>query len=191
MLRFVAAIGRRRSGVSYWGIVRGAGKAENVGRHEIENLFMLTSDAPVGRIITKGRSATSNGARLWPRTIDGRHTSARRLRDLVQSYAAMIGVTVEQLTEAERSLVLSAANLTIKAEQLRAKAATGQEVGEDSLVRVSNAQVRALKALRRLSEPPGSARRPTTKPRKSPPPPPSGEAVTSIVKRHHRNGGKP
>ena len=54
---------------------------------------MLTSAAPVDRIITKGRSASSNGARLWPKTTDGRHTSARRLRDLVQSYAAIIGVT--------------------------------------------------------------------------------------------------
>lgn len=108
----------------------------------------LSSSAAVVERSLKTRSVMSNGRRLHPRNIDGRSTEARRFRDLVESFADGLG-GLEGLTEAERSLVRSCALLTIEAERLQAKAASGEAIDDEALTRVSNSQARLLAALRR------------------------------------------
>jgi hypothetical protein len=66
-----------------------------------------------GRATT--RSKVSNGTRLFANT-DGRSSSARRFRDLVQSFEAEFD---GDLSEAVRSLIKQAATLLLKSQQMQ------------------------------------------------------------------------
>jgi hypothetical protein len=102
------------------------------------------------------RAAVSNGSRLHAKGVDLRTREARRFRDLTLSFAESFG-GVERLTEAERSLIRSAASLTVQAERLHPQAAAGEAVDLEALTRLSNAQARVLMALKRKTPRPGTA----------------------------------
>jgi hypothetical protein len=99
------------------------------------------------------RDRVSNGSSLHARgTVDQRSAPARRLRDLMQSLAEPLG-GLAALTEADRSLVRTAASLTVQAEKLQAQTAGGEAVDLEALTRVSNAQARVLAAIKRKTSP--------------------------------------
>jgi hypothetical protein len=106
------------------------------------------------------RTRASNGKLHAMGVVDGRTVEARRLRDLVLSFAEPLG-GFERLSEAERSLVRSAASLTVQAERLQAQAASGAAVDLEQLTRVSNAQTRILRQLGRGRPSPRSDRTPS------------------------------
>jgi undecaprenyl pyrophosphate synthase len=97
------------------------------------------------------RSRVTNGTRLIE-GIDGRTPSARRFRDLIESFSCDLGGT-ERLTEAERALVKQAASVTIRAEQLQAAIVRGEAVDPDELIRLSNTSRRLLASIRRRVAP--------------------------------------
>lgn len=107
---------------------------------------MLSSAAVVERPL-KSRSVVSNG-RLHPRKVDLRSSEARRFRDLMVSLARPFG-GIEGLSESERALIRSCATLTVEAERLQARAASGKTIDLEALVRVSNSQARLLSTIRR------------------------------------------
>ena len=97
------------------------------------------------------RSRVTNGTRLLE-GIDGRTPSARRFRDLIDSFASDLG-GMQQLSEAERALVKQAASVTIRAEQLQAGIVRGETVDPDELIRLSNTSRRLLASIRRRAAP--------------------------------------
>jgi hypothetical protein len=78
--------------------------------------------------------------------VDGRTRSARRFRDLFDSFAAQLG-GIAGLTEADRSLARMAATLQLKSEEMQEAAAQGLEVDAEQLVRVANSLSRVLSKL--------------------------------------------
>jgi hypothetical protein len=73
--------------------------------------------------------------------LDGRTVSARRYRQLVESFESEIG---NNLSAADVSLVRQAASLTLAAEALQADIGAGKPVDTDALVRVSSEARRVL-----------------------------------------------
>ena len=86
---------------------------------------------------------TRTGRVLMPR-VDGRTVSARRFRDLVESYSAEIGGA---LTEADRSLVQQAAAVQIECEALQLAIVEGRSIDSDMLIRLSSENRRLLAGL--------------------------------------------
>jgi hypothetical protein len=68
------------------------------------------------------RSKVSNGTRLL-QNVDGRSSSARRFRDLVNAFEEEVG---GPLSEVERGLIRQAAALTFKAEELQSALVKGE-----------------------------------------------------------------
>jgi hypothetical protein len=91
------------------------------------------------------RSKVSNGTRLL-QNVDGRSSSARRFRDLVHAFEAEIGGT---LSELERGLVRQAAILSLKTEQMQGAVVRGEDVDNDTLIRLSGEARRILASLRK------------------------------------------
>jgi hypothetical protein len=75
--------------------------------------------------------------------VDMRTEKGRRYRDLVRSYAEGLGL----LDERQKSLVRSAAGIGVHLEHLQAEILNGCKVDTRLLVRLANAQTRALAAL--------------------------------------------
>ncbi len=94
-----------------------------------------------GRATT--RSKVSNGTRLFANT-DGRTSSARRFRDLVQSFEAEFD---GDLCEADRSLIRQAATLLLKSEQMQEAVVRGESVDSDALIRMASTAKRVLVAI--------------------------------------------
>jgi len=88
----------------------------------------------------------SNGSTLLA-GVDGRKAEARRFRDLCISLAAELG-GLSVLTEPDAALVRHAAALTMQSEQMQRAAVRGQHLDAEDSVRVSNALIRTLGALR-------------------------------------------
>jgi hypothetical protein len=97
------------------------------------------------------RSRVTNGTRMLE-GVDGRSPTARRYRDLVESFTHDLG-GMAQLSEADRSLVRQAATLTVRSEQLQAAIVRGEPVDPDELIRLTNTTRRTLAGIRR-KEPP-------------------------------------
>ena len=87
------------------------------------------------------RSKVSNGTRLFANT-DGRSSSARRFRDLVQSFEAEFE---GDLCEADRSLIRQAATLLLKSEQMQEMVVRGEPVDSDALIRMASTAKRRRK----------------------------------------------
>jgi hypothetical protein len=115
---------------------------QRMANNRRQMLVARTNDTP--RMQT-ARAAISNGTRLLE-GVDGRSASARRYRDLVESFTADLGGF--GLTNADMALVRQAAATTMRAEQLQAEIVRGDAVDSDMLVRLSNASARILAALR-------------------------------------------
>ena len=97
------------------------------------------------------RSKVTNGTRLLE-GIDGRSPSARRYRDLVESFTHDLG-GMDQLTESDRALVRQAASLTIRAQQLQTAIVNGEPVNPDELIRLTNTVRRTLAGSQRRERP--------------------------------------
>lgn len=76
--------------------------------------------------------------------IDRRSPSGRRYQDLIDSFTEALG---GELTEAQRTAVRRAAELTTLAEQTRARALRNEPVDPLALVRLEGMTARAVRAL--------------------------------------------
>jgi hypothetical protein len=94
------------------------------------------------------RSAITNGSQLL-RGIDGRSATARRYRDLVQSFVESFGGE-GVLNQADKAMIGTAAAITVEAEGLQTKIVNGEVIDHEQATRLVNAQGRALKALAAL-----------------------------------------
>jgi hypothetical protein len=93
------------------------------------------------------RSRVTNGKRSMA-GVDGRSSSARRFRDLVESFSAELG-GMDCLSEAEKALVRQAASLAMRAEQLQGAIVRGESVNPDELIRLTNTARRTLASIKR------------------------------------------
>jgi len=100
------------------------------------------------------RSRVTNGKSLFVKGGDGRGPWARRLRDVVEAHLSDLG-GLDNVSEAERSIVRRAAVLTVELERLEAKFAIGK--GSDNDLDLYQ---RTAGNLRRLLESIGLDRRP-------------------------------
>jgi hypothetical protein len=103
--------------------------------------------------LSRSRSKLSNRYRSLP-GFDGRSTEARRYKDLVDGYTQALG---GKLTEAQITAARRCAELTVLAEQTRARALRGEAVDQLALVRLEGSLNRAIRALG--IEPPRPSRR--------------------------------
>jgi hypothetical protein len=97
------------------------------------------------RIISRSsrwRSRASNGLHRLA-GVSGKSAAGRRFRDLTEAFSADLGI----LSEHERLWVRTAATLTLRVETLQSRIACGEEVDDEQMVRVLNAQQRALRSL--------------------------------------------
>jgi hypothetical protein len=108
--------------------------------HWHHSLMLSTNKAPTR---ATARSKISNGTRLFT-NIDGRTSSARRFRDLVQSFEAEFE---GNLCEADRSLIRQAATLLLKSEQMQEAVVRGEPVDSDALIRMASTAKRVLAAI--------------------------------------------
>jgi hypothetical protein len=76
--------------------------------------------------------------------VDGRTISARRFRDLVESYSSELG---GELSEADRALIQQAAIVQIRCEEIQLEIVEGRDVDPDLLVRLSSENRRLLAGL--------------------------------------------
>ena len=86
---------------------------------------------PVASISTFNRSRVSNGTLLL-QGIDGRSASARRFRDLIRSY----GEDFDVASEADETLIRTAAMLTLRCEGMTAAMLRGERTEGDDIVRM-------------------------------------------------------
>lgn len=92
------------------------------------------------------RSRVTNGRALFVEGGDERSPFARRFRDLVASHAGDLG-GVENLSEAERSLIRRAAALGVQCEALEAAMSRGEHIDLDLFGRLAGHQRRVLETL--------------------------------------------
>jgi hypothetical protein len=106
---------------------------------------MQTAHHRIAKPSTTNRSAVTNGSRLLE-GIDGRSPAARRYRDLIHLYESEVG---GELTEIERGLIKQAAALSLRSEQLQGAVVRGEDVDNDTLIRLSGEARRILASLRK------------------------------------------
>ena len=115
----------------------------------------MTTDRPKSiPLLSRNRSRVSNGTAVLP-DVDGRSTWVRRLRDLIAIHLADLG-GVENVSEAERSIVRRIATLTVELERLESVFATAGEALPSQLDQYQ----RCANTLRRLLEAVGLKRVP-------------------------------
>jgi hypothetical protein len=98
-------------------------------------------------ISTTNRSRVTNGTRLL-QGIDGRSPAARRFRDLVRAYEAEFNIT----SESDKTMIRTAAMLTLKAEEMQAAVVRGERAEGDDIVRTAGYVRRVLSNLRRRAD---------------------------------------
>jgi hypothetical protein len=76
---------------------------------------------------SKGKSAISNGTRLFIDGLDGRSALARRYRDLVGEFVSDLG-GAEVISEAQRAIIRRAASLCVWCEAVEVRLAAGEEI---------------------------------------------------------------
>lgn len=91
------------------------------------------------------RSRVTNGSSLLA-GIDGRTASARRYRDLCQSFADDLGGAAS-LTTAQSALVRQAAAMIVQSETLQSAVVRGELVDSEQLVRLCNSATRIVSRL--------------------------------------------
>src|SRR5512132_3329938 len=94
----------------------------------------------------KGRSKISNHQDLLPEIKDGRHTQARRFRDLVNSYIADMG-GLDRCSEIKLGLLRRLAATTVQAELLEAQIVNGGAVDVGTLCTLASTVVRLSQRL--------------------------------------------
>jgi hypothetical protein len=85
------------------------------------------------------------------RAVDGRTSSARRLKALIAAFAKDLG----ELSQVDQALIRTAATLTLKMEMIEAALAGGQHVDSDELIRLASTSRRALAAVTAKAKPAG------------------------------------
>ncbi|WP_363347934.1 hypothetical protein [Methylocystis echinoides] len=107
----------------------------------------MTEEASKPPIKPKGRSAVSNGTRLFAEPgVDARTIWARRFRDLCISFANDLG-GLESLTELQVCLIRRAASLSVASEKLEARLAAGEPVDAEVMSRLTGQLSRVADAL--------------------------------------------
>jgi len=109
---------------------------------------MSADSAPAVDHRSKTRSRISNGTALLP-GIDGRSTWVRRLRDLMALHLADMG-GVDNVSEAEKSIIRRIACLTVELERIELDFATADEqlpAKLDQYQRCANTLRRLLEAV--------------------------------------------
>jgi hypothetical protein len=111
----------------------------------VTNLTLAAQPDPkVRRKAAHGRSAVTNGKRLFVESLDERTVWARRYRDLINSIASDAG-GIGQLSELRLALVRRAAAIIVEIERLEGCLAKGELIDVDVLGRLTG-------HLRRLAE---------------------------------------
>jgi hypothetical protein len=110
--------------------------------------------------LKKGRSRITNNRALFPRTVDGKSIDergkwSRRMRDLITLHTADLGGP-DNISEAERALIRSAATLRVSIEHLETTFALEGEATQAQL----ESYQRLANTLRRLLSTLGIKRRP-------------------------------
>jgi hypothetical protein len=94
---------------------------------------------------TTNRSRVTNGSAMLS-GIDGRSSSARRFRDLIEALTLEAPAPV---TEAMRLQIRAAASMQTHAEDLTARMIRGEPVSSEEMTRATNGAIRALASLSR------------------------------------------
>jgi hypothetical protein len=102
---------------------------------------------------SSGKSRITNGSAVLP-DVDGRSTWVRRLRDLIAIHLSDLG-GVDNVSEAERSIIRRIATLTVELERMESTFATAGEATPAQL----DLYQRTANSLRRLLESVGIERR--------------------------------
>ena len=90
-----------------------------------------------------GRSKITNGSTLLP-SIDGRSIWARRLRDLISLHTSDLG-GLDNLSQAELSLIRRAATLTVELEHLEMRFALAEDGAEEGQLKTYQMTVNTLR----------------------------------------------
>lgn len=80
-----------------------------------------------------------------PRVADGRRSSARRMRRLVEAYAAELGGTLSAL---DAGLIRQIAAIALQVEKMQTQIVEGHEVDPDLIIRLSSEHRRLLEILK-------------------------------------------
>ena len=88
-----------------------------------------------------GRSRATNHRDLLPKIKDGRHTQARRFRDLVHAFISDAG-GIDNVSEVKLGLVRRLAAATVLSEEIEAKAVNGEPVDVSTFCQLASTTVR-------------------------------------------------
>jgi len=93
-----------------------------------------------------GRSKATNHRDLLPKIKDGRHTQARRFRDLVHAFISDAG-GIENVSEVKLGLVRRLAAATVLSEEIEAQAVNGERVDVSTFCQLASTTVRLSQRL--------------------------------------------
>lgn len=113
---------------------------------------MRRSRVFTGECRADARSRVTNGTRLFLAGYDGRTAAGRRLRDLMIKFAEPFG-SLAACDEHTRQLVRRVATLSLQAEIMEARAATGIHIDSARFAKVSNSIARLLRKLEAREKP--------------------------------------
>jgi hypothetical protein len=94
----------------------------------------------------KGRSRSTNHRDLLPKIKDGRHTQARRFRDLVHAFIADAG-GIDNVSEVKLGLVRRLAAATVLSEEIEAQAVNGEPIDINTFCTLASTTVRLSQRL--------------------------------------------
>src|SRR5262249_4034587 len=122
--------------------------AQPLGEREAEPMpemalkMSADSQAPVpGAKAKNGRSRASNHRDLLPLIKDGRHSAARRFRDLIRAFISDAG-GVENCSEIRLGMLRRLAAATVLSEELEGKAVNGEPVDVATFCQLASTTVR-------------------------------------------------
>ena len=93
-----------------------------------------------------GRSKATNHRDLLPKIKDGRHTQARRFRDLVHAFISDAG-GIDNVSEVKLGLVRRLAAATVLSEEIEAQAVNGEPVDVSTFCQLASTTVRLSQRL--------------------------------------------
>ena len=85
--------------------------------------------------IPKNRSAVTNGSQMFLEPVDGRTNVARRYRDIISEFSALVGGAP---TIAQDSLIRRIAALSVSCEQDECRLAAMEEFNQELFIRKAN-----------------------------------------------------
>jgi hypothetical protein len=106
----------------------------------------LAVEAAPGSKAKNGRSRASNHRDLLPKIKDGRHSQARRFRDLVHAFISDAG-GVDNVSEVKLGLARRLAAATVLSEEIEGRAVNGEPVDVSTFCMLASTTVRIASRL--------------------------------------------